>query len=89
LRIDNKEQISTFSLDGISYHLDKLLPALEVAIQEGKRIHMEIFIKEKKEVDIILVSPDFSEISSFIRSFPKTKLYRSLHYFIPRFIYVP
>jgi hypothetical protein len=85
LRIENTNQINTFILNDVSYHLDKLLPVLEIGVSEGKKIHMEIFIKGKLELDILLVSPNFSEISSFIRSFPKMKLYRSLHYFIPRF----
>jgi hypothetical protein len=85
LRIENTNQINTFILNDVSYNLDKLLPVLEIGVSEGKKIHMEIFIKGKLELDILLVSPNFSEISSFIRSFPKMKLYRSLHYFIPRF----
>jgi hypothetical protein len=85
LRIEYTNPAITFILNDVSYHLDKLLPVLENGINAGEKVHIEIFIKEKLELDILLVSPNFSEISSFIRSFPKMKLYRSLHYFIPRF----
>lgn len=64
------------------FHIDKIIPLLSQAIQEGH--HIEIFIEKdgRVELDMYFVKPDFSKISSFIKSYPKIKLYKSFYYFI-------